>query len=293
MRRNRFFLNIVGAWTLIALAGCGGKSPAALNAAGNEAYAAQDYAAALDAYAGAQAAAPLLAEPPYNIASVHYREAAYDEAAASLDGALLHAGEELAPAAHYNRGNALFRAEDYAGAVEAYKQALRLRPDDFDAKVNLELALRRLQQNQQEQEPPTPDPTEEPDEQPTEEPTEQPPEEPTEQPTEQATPQPDGQPTELPTPAPSGTPTQEPGPPGGDPPTPTPEPETPAEAELAGDDRSDQPSASAAGALPTPQGLTPEQAARLLAATAKDTRTLQEHLQQLFVVPPADVSKDW
>ena len=76
-------------------------------------------------------------------------------------------------------------------------------------------------------------------------------------------------------------------------PTPTPQPETPAEAQLAGSDLGDQPADAARGQLPPTQGLTPEQAARLLAATAKDTQTLQEHLQQLYVVPPGAVGKDW
>jgi Ca-activated chloride channel family protein len=48
----------------------------------------------------------------------------------------------LAPAANYNLGNARLGAGDAAGAVEAYKQALRLEPGNADAKWNLELALR-------------------------------------------------------------------------------------------------------------------------------------------------------
>jgi tetratricopeptide (TPR) repeat protein len=279
---------------LFALAGCGGKSPAALNAQGNEAYAQQDYATALDAYTRAGAEDPLLAEPQYNAASVHYRQSDYEQAGAALDGALAHSGEELAPAGNYNLGNARYRAEDYAGAVEAYKQALRLNPADVDAKVNLELALRKLRENRQEQPPepmeePTPEPTEQPTEEPTEEPTEQPPDQPTEEPTEQTTEQPEGTPTAAPTPAPSGTPTEAPQP-GGDQPTPT--PGTPADAQLAGGDLGDQQATPGPTLLPQ-QGLTPEQAARLLAATAKDTQSLQEHLQRMYVAPTGRVEKDW
>jgi tetratricopeptide (TPR) repeat protein len=295
MKQYRMMVGIGCSAALLALAGCGGKSPAALNAQGNEAYAQQDYAAALDAYTSAGAADPLLAEPQYNAASVHYRQSDYGQAGAALDGALVHSGEELAPAGNYNLGNARFRAEDYAGAVEAYKQALRLNPGDADAKVNLELALRKLQENQQEQPPdpteePTPEPTEQPTDEPTEEPTEQPRDQPTEEPTEQPTEQPEGTPTAAPTPAPSGTPTEAPQQPGGDQPTPTPEPS--AEAELAGSDLGNLTATPGPSQLP-PQGLTPEQAARLLAATAKDTQTLQERLQQMYVVPPGGVEKDW
>jgi Ca-activated chloride channel family protein len=49
---------------------------------------------------------------------------------------------ELAPAAHYNLGNAHLARRDYAAAVESYVQALRLAPGHQDAKHNLELALR-------------------------------------------------------------------------------------------------------------------------------------------------------
>lgn len=59
-----------------------------------------------------------------------------------LEGAARSAGPELAAAAHYNLGNARLAARDPAGAVEAFKQALRLEPGNADAKFNLELALR-------------------------------------------------------------------------------------------------------------------------------------------------------
>ena len=67
------------------------------------------------------------------------------QAVAPLERAAKGAGRDLAPAANYNLGNARFAAGDAAGAAEAFKQALRLRPDDQDAKYNLELALREQQ----------------------------------------------------------------------------------------------------------------------------------------------------
>ncbi|HEX4959199.1 MAG TPA: VWA domain-containing protein [Thermoanaerobaculia bacterium] len=67
------------------------------------------------------------------------------QAVAPLEKAAKGAGRDLAPAANYNLGNARLAAGDAAGAAEAFKQALRLRPDDQDAKWNLELALREEQ----------------------------------------------------------------------------------------------------------------------------------------------------
>jgi Ca-activated chloride channel family protein len=62
-----------------------------------------------------------------------------------LEKAAKAAGPELAPAASYNLGNARFAAGDAAGAAEAFKQSLRLEPNNPDAKYNLELALREEQ----------------------------------------------------------------------------------------------------------------------------------------------------
>jgi len=67
------------------------------------------------------------------------------QAVTPLEKAAKAAGRELAPAAHYNLGGARFAAGDAAGAAEAFKQALRLQPDNQDAKYNLELALREEQ----------------------------------------------------------------------------------------------------------------------------------------------------
>jgi hypothetical protein len=53
--------------------------------------------------------------------------------------------------AAYNRGNALLGQDKLDDAVEAYKQALRERPEFDDARTNLELALRRRQKHQQQQ----------------------------------------------------------------------------------------------------------------------------------------------
>ena len=68
------------------------------------------------------------------------------QAVPPLEKAVKSAPRELAPAATYNLGNARLASGDAAGAVEAYKQTLRLQPGNQDAKYNLELALRAEQQ---------------------------------------------------------------------------------------------------------------------------------------------------
>ncbi|MDE2798765.1 MAG: tetratricopeptide repeat protein, partial [Gemmatimonadota bacterium] len=56
---------------------------------------------------------------------------------------------DMSAAAHYNLGNALFRQEKFQEAVGAYKKSLEIKPDDIDAKINLELALEKLDQDRQ------------------------------------------------------------------------------------------------------------------------------------------------
>ena len=53
--------------------------------------------------------------------------------------------------ANFNRGNALLGQDKLEDAIEAYKNALRDQPQLDDARLNLELALRRLEKKQQQQ----------------------------------------------------------------------------------------------------------------------------------------------
>jgi Ca-activated chloride channel family protein len=137
---------------VVALTGCG-SSAESLNNQGNEAFVEQDYEGALTAYLQAQEDAPEVAEPNYNAANAHYRLEDYEQARLKIEEALV--GEErqenLDQNSYYNLGNVFFQGEQYEAAIEAYKEALRLNPDDVQAKQNLELALRQLQEQQQEQ----------------------------------------------------------------------------------------------------------------------------------------------
>jgi len=106
---------------------------------------------ALDEYGRAQALVPLAPELPYDLGNVLYRKENWAGAAEAYEKALGSAGRELAPSAAYNLGNALFKDEKYDEAVKAYVRALKTAPADGDAKRNLELALRALEQQKQKQ----------------------------------------------------------------------------------------------------------------------------------------------
>jgi Ca-activated chloride channel homolog len=120
-------------------------------ATGNQAYAAQDYETALQHYMAAQAQAPSQVEPAYNAANTYYRQNALDKAQQALEPMLAQPRNAIAEFVHFNLGNIAYSAKQFDAAIAQYEAALRLQPDDRDAKYNLELALQQKQQDQQNQ----------------------------------------------------------------------------------------------------------------------------------------------
>ncbi|MEM7585971.1 MAG: hypothetical protein AAF560_21455 [Acidobacteriota bacterium] len=73
------------------------------------------------------------------------------DALSLLESAATGGAGDLVPAARYNLGKARLDSMDYPGAIEAFKEALRHDPGNEDAKFNLELAQKLLEEQQQEQ----------------------------------------------------------------------------------------------------------------------------------------------
>ena len=118
---------------------------------GNELYKKGQSEPALTEYQKAQAVAPEAPQLHYDIGNVLYRQENWAGAAEAYQRALGAAGPDLAPRAAYNLGNALFHDEKYDEAVKAYTRALKTAPQDGDAKHNLEMALRALEEKKQKQ----------------------------------------------------------------------------------------------------------------------------------------------
>ncbi len=72
---------------------------------------------------------------------------------------------QLKSHAYYNLGNAHFQSQAYDKSIQAYRQALKLMPDDLDAKKNLMLAMQQQQQQQQQQHQQKQDPKQDQDQQ--------------------------------------------------------------------------------------------------------------------------------
>ena len=78
-----------------------------------------------------------------------YALSRFDEAGQEFLRATDAKDAALKQSAFYNLGNALFKKEKFKEAVGAYTRALGLRPDDKQAKWNLEIALKKQREDEE------------------------------------------------------------------------------------------------------------------------------------------------
>ena len=121
------------------------------NEEGNALFEKGEYEAALRRYLEAQQEGRARPELHFNAGDALYKQEKYAEAMQEMGRAADGTHPDMSAAAHYNLGNALFRQEKFQESVGAYKKSLELKPDDIDAKINLELALEKLKQQQNQQ----------------------------------------------------------------------------------------------------------------------------------------------
>jgi Ca-activated chloride channel family protein len=106
---------------------------------------------ALEAFERAATARPQDPSVRFNVADGLYKNGRYDEAATLFKALGADAASPLAGAARYNLGNSLYQKQDYKGAIQAYREALRALHGDTDTRRNLELALRKLKEQEEQQ----------------------------------------------------------------------------------------------------------------------------------------------
>lgn len=126
---------------------------------GNKLYTERKFVEAASAYSEALKENPNSASAQYNLGLATMRQvtnpsdttpaakAKLQAAAKSFESVALRAKDKpgIAAKANYNLGNMAFNTKDYAGAVQHYKQALRIDPDDNNARHNLRIAQKQLQ----------------------------------------------------------------------------------------------------------------------------------------------------
>ena len=86
----------------------------------------------------------------YNTGAALYQQEKYEETVKQYES-LAQSGtdpEKLARVWH-NMGNSLLEGQQYQASIEAYKNSLRLNPDDMDTKYNLAYARKKLKEQQQ------------------------------------------------------------------------------------------------------------------------------------------------
>lgn len=116
---------------------------------GERLYRAGKYEEALQKFLAAQEDNPQDTKLQYNLGNTYYQLKRYEDAQKQFEGASKN--KELEQRSLYNRGNAQFREEKLEDAITSYEKSLELEPKDDDARYNLELAKRKLEEKNQEQ----------------------------------------------------------------------------------------------------------------------------------------------
>jgi Ca-activated chloride channel family protein len=87
----------------------------------------------------------------FNLGNALHQQGMYQDALQSYEMAARSADSSLSAESFYNIGNTHFRAGELDKAAGAYKKSLSYAPDDKDTKYNLELALKKMEEQQQQQ----------------------------------------------------------------------------------------------------------------------------------------------
>lgn len=120
---------------------------------GNRQFAKEKYDKSIESYTRATEAAPTSFEAAYNLGNALFRAGRYDSAQKALER--IAADSTLADTdradAAYNLGNVQFQQQKLKEALSSYRKAMRLNPDDEQAKYNYAYTKRLLQEQEQNQ----------------------------------------------------------------------------------------------------------------------------------------------
>ena len=137
---------------IFPLAGIFGQKERKLVREGVEKYQESQYSDAEVNFRKALDAKPSLYEGEYNIANTLYKQKKYEEAANEYENLIQSTNDPKKKAdLLHNLGNSRLMAQQYDKGIDAYKNALRLRPEDDDTRYNLAYALAKMQEQQQQQ----------------------------------------------------------------------------------------------------------------------------------------------
>ena len=118
---------------------------------GNEYYLQLKFDLAEGQYRQALNLEPRNAEAKYNLANALMQQKKFREAIEFYVEVTASENKNLRAAAHYNIGVSYSKQKDLPASIEAYKAALRINPEDKEARENLQKALQELKKQQEEQ----------------------------------------------------------------------------------------------------------------------------------------------
>jgi Ca-activated chloride channel family protein len=125
------------------------ESLASKNKEGNRFFSQGKYSDAEKAYLDAQIDNPGRPDILYNLGNSLIKQEKYDQGILALRQSMGEGNRVLKENSWFNSGNALFLIGNYKDSAQAFIQALKLDPTDRDAKHNLEMALRKLKEQEQ------------------------------------------------------------------------------------------------------------------------------------------------
>ena len=121
---------------------------------GNRSYNEQKYEQAATKFEEAIKINPNAPEANYNLANTLYRQKEWDKSIEQLQHYLLieKENEQHVAASWHNIGNALLQKKELQKSMEAYKNALRINPEDDEARYNLAVVQKMINDEEEEQE---------------------------------------------------------------------------------------------------------------------------------------------
>jgi tetratricopeptide (TPR) repeat protein len=150
--KMKYLIYIVSVLLTFSLVDLSAQSEKKLVRQGNSEYEDGNFAEAEVEYRKALTENPNYYKGKFNLGDAMYNLENYEESGKIFNElAEANLSPEQKSKVHYNQGNNLMQEQKYGEAVEAFKKSLRLNPDDYDAKYNLEYARKKLAEQQQQQ----------------------------------------------------------------------------------------------------------------------------------------------
>jgi Ca-activated chloride channel family protein len=139
----------------ILLLACAGATAQKTNAdirKGNQLYKQKNYEASKEAYNKALAENPKDPTANYNMGNASFRSEKHDDAVQLYDNTIANSTDKpVQEKAFYNKGVAFSKEKKLQESIDAWKQSLKLDPNDNDARENLQKAMLELKKQQQQQ----------------------------------------------------------------------------------------------------------------------------------------------